>query len=86
MIIVSWNVRGLGNSLKRRRVNEALVDLHPDLIGFQETKLSEVDSRIIAQLTDWSDVGYIFSSSFEQTRGLMCCWNPTCFREVSRVC
>lgn len=38
------------------------MDLHPNWIGFQETKLSVVASSIIAL-----DVGYAFSPSIERT-------------------
>lgn len=38
---ISWNVRGLGQSLKRGAVKKACSKLKPELILIQETKLNE---------------------------------------------
>lgn len=47
MIILSWNVRGVGNLLKCCRIKDALTELRPDWIGIQESKLSMVDPLCI---------------------------------------
>lgn len=51
MIIVSWNIRGVCNSLKRCRINGALSKLHSDLIGIKESKISTFVPACIAELT-----------------------------------
>lgn len=51
MIIKSWNVRGVGNPLKRRRIQSALGKIRPNWVGLQESKIINVDSSIISQLT-----------------------------------
>lgn len=79
MILVSWNVRGVGNLLKRRCVKDALCDLHPDWIGLQETKLSSVDSSVIAELVGWPDFGFATSPSIKSAGGFICCWNLAYF-------
>lgn len=38
MRVVSWNVDGLGNGLKRRKIKKVLVKVNPDIIMLQETK------------------------------------------------
>lgn len=75
MIIIPWNVRGVGNIFKRHCVKEVLNDLHADWIGIQETKLNMVDSSIIAQFVGWPDVGFTFSLSIDSAGCLLCCWN-----------
>lgn len=79
-------MRGLGNHSKRRRVKDALSELHPDFIGFQESKFCVIDSCIIAQLIGLSNFGFAFSLSSEQAGDFICCWNLACFPEESRVC
>lgn len=58
MIIVSWNVRGVSNSAKHRRIKNVVSDLRPDWLGIQESKLSNVDLACITHLTGWQDVAY----------------------------
>lgn len=52
MIIVSWNVQRAGNPLKRRRLKIILMEIQPDWIGIQESKLTNVDPQCIGQLTE----------------------------------
>lgn len=73
MIIIFWNVRGVGNPSKRRKIKDALIELHPDMFGIHESKLNVVDSCIIAQLCGWPDVGFAFSPSLEHVGGLIVC-------------
>lgn len=43
MIVVSWNCRGLGSSLKENTVRDIINQEQPDLLLIQETKISEHD-------------------------------------------
>lgn len=86
MITVSWNVRGVGSTLKRRHVKEVLNELHTDWIGLQETKLSMIDSSIISQLVGWTYFGFAFSSLVDNADGLICFWNLAGFWEECRIC
>jgi exonuclease III len=50
MIILTWNIRGLGREEKRRAVKN-LVQCHkPYMVFIQETKLNYFDSRIVKAL------------------------------------
>lgn len=53
MIMASWNVCGISNPLKCRRIKKPLSELPLDWFGIQESKLHSVDSSCIAQLTGW---------------------------------
>jgi len=59
MIILSWNVRGLGESVKRAGVRDFCLLHHADIMCFQETKLEEVcgvimKSLAVSQDTTWT--------------------------------
>lgn len=86
IIIVSWNVRGMGNLSKRHRIKEVLLDVLPDFIAFQESKPEVVESSTIAQLAGWSDFSFAYSLSINRASGLICCWNGASFRKDSRMC
>jgi hypothetical protein len=43
-VVLSWNVRGLGQSDKRVVVKDNIHKNHPQLVCLQETKLNAVDS------------------------------------------
>jgi len=43
-VVLSWNVRGLGQSDKRVVVKDNIDKNHPQLVCLQETKLNVVDS------------------------------------------
>jgi len=42
-LVMSWNVRGLGDSDKCNLVRNVLVDAKPSVICIQETKLATLD-------------------------------------------
>ena len=47
MLILSWNVRGLGSGVKRRMVKGVVLRLKPEVLFIQESKLKVFDSRVI---------------------------------------
>ncbi|KAF8407524.1 hypothetical protein HHK36_006658 [Tetracentron sinense] len=52
MRIVSWNVRGLGRGERRLDVRVLLRKLKPDIIALQETKLEEMNDRVVSEMWD----------------------------------
>jgi hypothetical protein len=46
MKIISWNVRGLGGSEKRREVSQLVREKKPFILCIQETKLSIIDGLV----------------------------------------
>lgn len=48
--------------------------------------MREVDSRIIGDLTGFSDMGFTFSPSTKTTRGIICCWNSSLFIASDTFC
>lgn len=63
-IVVSWNVHGINNPSKCRRIKEALLDIRPDWIGIQESKMSKGDSSIIAQISRLQEMGFAILSFY----------------------
>lgn len=47
---MSWNIRGVNDSFKRRRIGEVFSSNRPDWVGLQKTKLRDVNALIIAQI------------------------------------
>lgn len=85
MKIVFWNVRGVNNLCKHRRVGEVLAYVNPDWVGLQETKLSSVFDRLISYLVCFQDMGFVFSPSTESAGGILYVWNCARFSVVSSV-
>lgn len=79
MIIAFWNVRGIANPLKRCKIKNTLSELRPDWFSIQESKLNDVDSSCIAQLTGWQDVGFTCFPAINTAEGIICCWNLASF-------
>ncbi|KAK2648320.1 hypothetical protein Ddye_015809 [Dipteronia dyeriana] len=50
MLIISWNVRGLGKAKKRRMVRGLVSSQNPDFVFLQESKLKVFDQRVIRSL------------------------------------
>jgi exonuclease III len=45
MIICSWNVRGLGGRVKKRKVKELIIREKVEVMAIQETKLGVIDKK-----------------------------------------
>ena len=50
MKIISWNVRGLGSSNKRRVIKDFLRLENPDVVMIQETKKEKCDRRFVGSV------------------------------------
>ena len=85
MLLLSWNIRGLGRGEKRRAVRD-LVMLHkPVFLFVQETKLNSFDNRTVlalggAILTKGVGVEVVGSAG-----GLISLWDESFFRVHSCI-
>jgi exonuclease III len=50
MIVCTWNVRGLGGRIKKRKVRELIGRCRVDVLAIQETKLEKVDRSLVTRL------------------------------------
>jgi exonuclease III len=58
MIICSWNVRGLGGRVKKRKVKELIIREKVEVMAIQETKLGVIDKKMCSQLWGGDDVDW----------------------------
>ncbi|XP_057444214.1 uncharacterized protein LOC130736395 [Lotus japonicus] len=71
---LTWNVRGLGDITNREVVKKAVLQLKPELVLLQETKLNEQRQRTIASWSQSMHMQHAESSSEGSVGGLMCLW------------
>lgn len=83
MIIVSYNVRGLGKKEKRRDVKELILKVRADVCCLQESKLEIVNQRTIKAIWGRSVCDWDFAKSEGNSGGLITVWNPTVFTKMS---
>ncbi|GLT95878.1 hypothetical protein SLE2022_135350 [Rubroshorea leprosula] len=79
MKFVSFNVRGLGGSVKRRELGNLVRVEKPDFLFIEETKLEEVEEGLCKMLWYSDEFGWSMKSSVGASGGLLCVWNRTVF-------
>ncbi|KAI5437702.1 hypothetical protein KIW84_023716 [Lathyrus oleraceus] len=85
MIIVSYNIRGGGSLVKKRRIWHTLISSKADVCLIQESKFIDVDSSKICSL--WYNNGISWSSSVSSghSAGLIILWNSSSFKLLASV-
>ncbi|KAK8514639.1 hypothetical protein V6N12_057537 [Hibiscus sabdariffa] len=80
MIVLSWNVRGLGSNMKFSAVRKLIRKVKAEMVLLQETKKEAVTEREVAKL--WYDDAFNFveSSSIEKLGGLLLIWDSSKFK------
>ncbi|XP_028057303.1 uncharacterized protein LOC114261263 [Camellia sinensis] len=71
MIILSWNIKGMGRVGKRLRIKEVLRERKVDVVFFQETKKARMVEGLVRSLWPWDPDGTV--------EGLLCVWRPSVF-------
>ncbi|KAF8408937.1 hypothetical protein HHK36_005007 [Tetracentron sinense] len=82
MRIVSWNVRGLGRGERRLDVRVLLWKLKPDLIALQETKLEEMNDRVVSEMWDNRQANWEFVASMGASGGQLVMWDSLVYEKV----
>ncbi|XP_057418110.1 uncharacterized protein LOC130712288 [Lotus japonicus] len=85
MKIVSYNVRGLGSSAKRRIIRELLVKEQIDMMCVQETKLESVDVGDCTQMWRDSELEWKALPVVNKGGGLLCIWKRDTFHLLECV-
>lgn len=86
MIILSYNLRGLGNRAKQRSIRALIQREKIDLVCFQETKVAIVDTSICTELWGNEDVSWVFSPAINRGGGLLCIWRNSALTVVNFKC
>jgi endonuclease/exonuclease/phosphatase family metal-dependent hydrolase len=63
MIVSSYNVRGLGGVLKRKRIRDMIRNNNIDFLALQETKLEEITDSLCYGLWGSHDCEWVYLPS-----------------------
>ena len=73
--IVSWNVRGLNDSLKRLVVRNLLREWNCDVVCLQETKLVGMHRQLICSLWSCPYVDWVALDVDQTASGVLMMWD-----------
>ncbi|GLT98630.1 hypothetical protein SLE2022_161270 [Rubroshorea leprosula] len=79
MKVLSLNVKGLGNMVKRRELGRLVRVEKPNLLFLQETKLEGVEECLCKKLWYSDDFDWNMKSSVGASGGLICMWDKSFF-------
>ncbi|RVW21770.1 LINE-1 retrotransposable element ORF2 protein [Vitis vinifera] len=72
---LSWNVRGLGSSNKRRVIKDFLRLEKPDVVMIQETKKEKCDRRLVGSVWTVRNKDWVFSPACGASGGILFIWD-----------
>ncbi|GKV26308.1 hypothetical protein SLEP1_g35639 [Rubroshorea leprosula] len=73
--IISFNVRGLGGTVKRKEVGKLVREERPEFLFLQETKLEKIDVGICKLLWYSDEFEWVAKASSGASGGLLCLWD-----------
>jgi exonuclease III len=73
--IISWNVRGLNDREKRRRIHNSLRMWKGDVVCLQETKMESISTRVVRSIWGSPFVGWEFQASKGASGGMLLMWD-----------
>lgn len=79
MIIVSWNIRGMGAKIKRSSLRKIINTKKPHFTFLQETKLESIDQKIIKTCWNSDDSSWEFSPASGKSGGILSVWDKKYF-------
>ncbi|RVW25917.1 hypothetical protein CK203_095963 [Vitis vinifera] len=84
MKIISWNVRGLGSSNKRRVIKDFLRLENPDVVMIQETKKEKCDRRLVGSVWTVRNKDWVILPACGASGGILFIWDSKklCKEEV----
>lgn len=85
MKLMSWNIRGLGTSVKRKKIRSIVQDRKVDVLFLQETKKAGVSTKLVNSLWPCDDMEYMVVDAEGLSGGILCVWKPSVFA-LSHCC
>lgn len=85
MIVLSWNIRGLGARIKRSALRKLIASHQPRFVFIQESKKETINPKFIASIWKNSDVNWCASPSNGNSGGLLSMWDSTSFSMQSTL-
>jgi exonuclease III len=77
MIVASFNVRGLGGSIKKRKVRELIFKNQIDFLAIQETKMESVNDSLCHSLWGSQDCLWACFPSVGSSGGILSLWRKS---------
>ncbi|KAK2458146.1 DNA-(apurinic or apyrimidinic site) endonuclease [Trifolium repens] len=77
MIVSSFNIRGLGGALKRRRIKELIRNHRIDFLAIQETKLEVITDSLCFNLWGSHDCNWAYLPSEGRSGGILSIWSKS---------
>ncbi|KAL4192452.1 hypothetical protein AMTRI_Chr06g194310 [Amborella trichopoda] len=76
MKFVSWNIRGLGQEVKKKAVKDLVLKLSPTVLALVETKQPEPTLQLIRQIWGHKPTQRAALSTIGASSGIWVVWNP----------
>lgn len=80
--ILSWNVRGLNEGVKRLRVRNLLRQWKENIFCLQETKLEIISNNIVRSLWSCPFVDWCYLASCGASGGMLIMWNKRIVEKI----
>jgi hypothetical protein len=78
MILTSYNVRGLGGQIKRRKIKELIQKYKVEFLAIQETKMETITDNLCYSLWGSQDCDWAFLPSEGNSGGILSIWSKSC--------
>ncbi|KAE8652281.1 uncharacterized protein LOC105434766 [Cucumis sativus] len=75
MKILAWNVRGIGSTQKRVQIKHVISDYAPDFVCLSETKLLNVNNKLVKSIWSSISIKYIFKQVSGRSGGILLMWD-----------
>ena len=75
--LMTWNVSGLNESPKRIAVRQTVLLERPDILGFQETKISQIDTATLREICRRHLNQFVMLPSQGTRGGILVTWNQS---------
>ena len=83
--IISWNVRGLNDREKRRRVLNSLRLWKGDVVCLQETKMESISTGVVRSIWGSPFVGWDFQAVEGASGGMLLMWDKRVVEQLDAV-
>ncbi|KAL8480950.1 hypothetical protein ACS0TY_027463 [Phlomoides rotata] len=83
MKVMTFNVRSMGNKMKRQEVRRIIKETGVDMCCLQETKLDHLEERLGSELWPGKDFDWVGGEAEGRAGGLISIWNRKAFVKTS---
>jgi hypothetical protein len=84
MIMCSFNVRGLGSRVKRRKIREVARSENVDFLAIQETKMEVISNALVVSIWGSGDCDWCCLPAVGNSGGILSIWNKVATSYLGR--